>query len=218
MLWPAARDGWLTARLFGDSSGAHESFKGLFDDVALPDPDSERLRQAISAWRRFDQEDELETDSLQASLIEALVKWPRQLSRQKSRAADVLSDIASGIVLRILLNRLELAIGRLRPQLANMEEFGMETAAAIRDGLLGYVPWRAAPAGALGRRVVGFTFKHNCDEPGVLHAQVMSGDPHTFVGDYRRREKHAQRLARFEHDGILVPRTGSVCFVRFIRT
>lgn len=183
MLWPAARDGWLTARLFGDSSGAHEAFKGLFEDVALPDPDSERLRQAISAWRRFDQEDELETDSLQASLIEALVKWPRQLSRQKSHAADTLGDIASGIVLRILLSRLELAIGRLRPQLANMEEFGMETAAAIRDGLLGYVPWRAAPAGALGRRVVGFTFKHNGDEPGALHAQVMSGDPHTFVVD-----------------------------------
>jgi len=181
MMWPTARDGWITARLFGDNAGAHEAFNQLFDDVELSDPHSERLRLAITAWREFDQEDELETDSLQASLIDALGKWPRALAHTASRQSDTLKDVASGLVLRILLNRLELAIGRLRPQLASMEEFGMETAAAIRDGLLGYVPWRAAPAGALGRRVVGFTFKHHGDEPGALHAQVMSGDPHTFV-------------------------------------
>lgn len=181
MLWPTARDGWITARLFGDDPGAREAFNQLFEDAKLPDPHSEHLRLAISAWREFDQEDELETDSLQASLIEALKKWPRVLTRQASRHGDILKAVASGLVLRVLLGRLELAIGRLRPQLASMEEFGMETAAAIRDGLLGYVPWRPAPAGALGRRVVGFTFKHHGDDPGALHAQVMSGDPHTFV-------------------------------------
>jgi len=179
--WPGSRDAWLAERLFGATSGEIDSLDAVFFRKPIAgDADAEKLRSAVATWsqRDLDEGDILE---LRHDLMSVLKAWPRPLHPRPSQVPKARERIADALILRVVLSRLERALGQLRHQLTTLEQHELEAAGRVRDALLGYVPWTPSPLGPLGRRVIGFAFRRHGDGPGALHAQVLRGDPHGVI-------------------------------------
>lgn len=182
--WSGSRDAWLAERLFGTATTDGDRLDAIFGAVPIQgDAAAERLRSAVARWSNRDLEDEGDTLELRHGLMMALSSWPRPLHPHRSRVTKARDRVADALILRAVLTRLERVLGQLRPQLATLEEHGLEAAARVRDALLGHVPWGPSPLGPLGRKVVGFAFRTQEGDPGALHAQSLCGDPHGLVRD-----------------------------------
>ena len=181
--WTGDDDGWLAKQLYGERTDGPERTRSFFErgGEGTLEAWEEPLREALQPWveRRLDSEES--PTELHARLRRSLEGWLWPEERRPLPA--VLNRITDVLLLRTVLGELERTLRQLRVRLPELEALGVAQASNVRDALRGYRTTSPSPAGPLGRRVYGFTFKQTGDAPGILKAQALVGDPH---GDVER--------------------------------
>lgn len=180
--WSRAKDPWLSRHLFGDEENAEDRLVAIYGEAKIEDdPHAEALRLAVRAWVTTRLDDPPDAVGLKTAIFSVLEKWPRKFHRDSNTRFPVRNRVIDGLIVRAILDRLERALNHLRVQLAILDEYGLESAARLREHLLGYRFWTPSPFGPLGRRATGFAFAHREDDRGMLSARAIAGDPHGFI-------------------------------------
>lgn len=196
--WPGSDDGYLMQTLFGDLEDAGDRLESLLQHDLRQEatssavgPHTLELRGALMSWARVRLEEDRTNSQRHTGVREALERWP--WPDGTPLPSSEIGRLTHTLIRRIVLQRLEQTLSRLRLVLPELNQLGLASADAIRDGLGRFNLPSLSPQGALGDEMYGFSFERASNTgkqssakslsgkqslPGKLKSLALQGDPH----------------------------------------